>query len=67
MNSNDKAQTQEKRSWMANLAGNEKIIPTHLKVQNCARVQKGVSKLNLKPQVDLSAEFDNTVDGSTSI
>lgn len=52
---------------MANLAGNEKIIPTHLKVQNCVRVQKGVSELNLKPQVDISAEFDNTVDGSTSI
>lgn len=42
---------------MVNLAGNEKIIPTHLKVQKSIRAQRRVSKLNLKPQIDISAEF----------
>ena len=67
MNSNNKAQMQEKRSWTASLADSDKIIPTHLKVQKCVRVQKRVSKLSLKPQVDISAEFDYTVHEGTSI
>lgn len=52
---------------MANLAGNEKIILTYMKVQKCVRVQKRVSKLNLKPKASISAEFDYTVDEGPSI
>lgn len=61
VNSNDEAQVQEKRLWMANVSVNKKII-THLKVQKCVRVHKGVNKLALKTQVAISTEFDDTVD-----
>lgn len=54
-------------SWMANLSGNEKIILTHVKVQKYGRVQRRVSKLNLKPKAGISAEFGYTVDEGPSI